>query len=355
MAEDGSMAADTPAAAAPAPPPGPPQNWSEAMSQYCREKCGPGPPVDPMHRFTRRAGGFVKARERAFHPVLQQPIDDGKAGAMTERDAERLVRKVNRGMERSLTKESYIGYDPVSHRPKFGIDGADRMGGMQVPKGRRCPPPPRLTEEKPKEEGRPVRIPRRQYNIIQHRYASKHEERLRARDDAVLEHAGNITAKGRDPILGTLNDTAEESRLRGAEASRDDRRRQELHCTTMYTPSVVRRSEGHNYDIIRGWVHDVAAVDTIDRMNRRGVPHREAFRSTVSVRLADRDAQDARAAARAAARKGNPLRHRDLCRSGYDILTGSKAPPAPKPPADTPVYNLLQRTAPAALPDIPQP
>eukprot|EP01062_Namystynia_karyoxenos_P067656 TRINITY_DN6167_c0_g2_i1.p1 TRINITY_DN6167_c0_g2~~TRINITY_DN6167_c0_g2_i1.p1 ORF type:complete len:378 (+),score=113.56 TRINITY_DN6167_c0_g2_i1:92-1135(+) len=323
--------------------------WAAAMSDYCKEKCGDGPPLDPMHRFTRVAGGLVREQERSFHPVLQKPIKPEDQETLCARESEATVRRINRGMARELTRTSYIGFNPINQEPKFGIDGADRMGGTEKPRGRFCPGVPGAGGGTGKEKPpRPSRAAQREYNIIQHRYRTAHEERMRARDEATLEHAGRVFCHGRDPVLGMHNDGAVEEQLRAAERARDEQRRAELHATTRYTPHIVRRSEGHNYDIIKGDVFHDDGTYMIDRVNRKGVPMRTIYRAAVSHRIAARDEKGEVAVRRAANRKSHPLRLRDMCRSGYDILTGSRAPPAPEPAADESPWRLLARTAPAA-------
>eukprot|EP00756_Hemistasia_phaeocysticola_P053845 Hpha_TRINITY_DN29792_c0_g1::TRINITY_DN29792_c0_g1_i1::g.2732::m.2732 len=327
-------------------PPGP-SSWAEAVGGYVKEKCSPGPVAEPFHRFTRHAGGLVKGKQRSFHPVLQKPIDSEAADKMSGSERERLIRRVNRGMERALTSQSYIGYDPVSHLPKYGIEGADKMGGMQTAKGKLCVQPPVRTEQPKEKKPRPARVGRRQYDIVKHRYESNHEERIQARDDGILNHSGAMLARGRDPILGVVNDVVEEQYLRETQAARDQRKRDELHATTIHTPAVLRRSEGHNYDILCGSVHDMDGTDRLDRKTKRGLPMRERLQQTLHAGVSEREARAARADALSFNRKKHPHRARDWCRSGYDILTGRPAPLPPIPPEDIPVCDLLSRTAPS--------
>jgi len=330
-----------------APPPGP-SSWAEAVGDYVKDKCSAGPVGEPFHRFTRHAGGLVKGRQRAFHPVLQKPIDSEAEAKLSSTDRARLVKKVNRGMERALTSDSYVGYDLVSHLPKYGIEGAEKMGGMQKAKGKLCVQPASQLMEEPKEKKpRPLRIARRQYDIVKHRYETNHEERMQAKDDGILNYAGGIMATGRDPILGVSNDATVEERLRAEQAEREHKKRDELHATTRHTPAVVRRSEGHNYDILRGWVHDMDGVEHLDRKTRKGVPMRAYFQQTLQARVQDRSIREEKAAALSYNRKRHPHRTRDWCRSGYDILSGRPAPLPPIPSEDIPVCDILSRTVPS--------
>eukprot|EP01059_Diplonema_ambulator_P010908 TRINITY_DN20927_c0_g1_i1.p1 TRINITY_DN20927_c0_g1~~TRINITY_DN20927_c0_g1_i1.p1 ORF type:complete len:368 (+),score=48.08 TRINITY_DN20927_c0_g1_i1:70-1104(+) len=335
---------------------GPPSTWGELLVGYCEEKAGPGPVLNPQFRFTRKKGGAVKSRERLFNPVTQRHVHGDTEKAVREAEEKKLIESINKGMKGSITLHSHVGYDIISQRPKFGIQALESFGTEAASqKGKRTegvrPPGTHVdydivtlqgftgtssdlgTTQSTVQRGRFTR----QYNIVSHRYATDHEERAKAKDEAVRDRHKKLTAEGYDPIRGVYCNAAKEAAELQRTIASGEAKKGELHTTTHKTPSAIRRSEGHNYDILIGHVHSMEAVDHIDKLTRRGVAPRVALRSKVASQLEATEATIAKAEARAL-NKVSTQRKTDACRSGYDILSNR---PVSLPPVPRSTWDVL--------------
>ena len=314
------------------------------LNAYCEERAQPGPPLAKTFHFTRQQVGVVKNKERAFNPLTQTHIDQAKEKGVCVSEADRMIRDINAGMKKALTTTSYVGYDIVNQAPRFGLAGVDKLGTEHVEKGKRTsgvrpaesnvsydivtlqpaegnPPPP---------QGGPHHS-QRQYNIVSHLYRESHTERLHDKDVTVRDAYAARKLREYDPLLARHNNPAEEAAYADERAAAMAAKRAELHATTTRTPAAVRRSEGHNYDIIKGTAHSAQGVRTLEQKTMAGVPSRRRARARAAALV---EATDARTAheAQMSLNKVAHQRHVDRCRTGYDIVTGQPTttlPPLP--------------------------
>ncbi|KAJ9449010.1 hypothetical protein DIPPA_23327 [Diplonema papillatum] len=315
------------------------ESWGEMLSGYSRDRAAKPPPTEPIFRFTRKMG-VVQAKEAAFNPITQRHVKAEEEATARDREQRREVTDVNKGMLQALTKRGGAGYDIINQRPKFNVSGLENFNASSTSqhKGKRSlgvRPPDTNTEydivtlqgvtpEAPKAHRRVA--PMRQYDIVAHQYASSHADRIKQQREAALTRSEGQLKTRYNPVRARFNDAELEAKLSKQRADLEDTKRLELHNTTHKTPVPVRRSEGHNYDIVVGHVWSPSETQHIDKLNRVGVAPRSAMRAQVDARNRRRDDEQTHHEQKALNRISHK-RAMDRNRTGFDIINGSAVLP----------------------------
>ena len=318
----------------------PAASWGEMLGSYCEERAKAGPAIERSFKFTRKQGGVVKVKERLFNPITQKHIDKEREQATAEREDARYIKNVNTGMRKALTTASLVGYDIVNQEPKFGVKGVEKLGTEQSERGKKThgvrPPESNVQynivtlernhAEEPQRSRRGHRNNQRQYNVLQHKYVDNHDAIVGAKDASIRSQYKAHKLKQYDPIRATHNNPTEEAAYQAAVEVDADKKRAAFHTTTNATPVCVQRSEGHNYNILDGTVFSSDQVVQMDNKAQCGVPHRKKAREVVAQQIQACDTTIAKKREQSVAKVAHQ-RHVDRCRSGYDIITGSRPQP----------------------------
>jgi hypothetical protein len=320
--------------------PMPHDSWAGAMQAYVNEKSHSAPAVEPMHRFVRNDGTARKRAQRDYNIVTCSEADPALTASRQARAAQEAADHVTRATERSL-KKGYHCYDVVTMQPRYGVDETtvSAIGGNQEPRGKRIHPPEPFVSydivtnqavagrEHIKDDARPRKEPSknrpvRATNVLNHQYTEDNDNKVRAEEQAVQQRIARAVDNGRafNPITQQFNDASREITERRAKCDSEEQRRELVRTHTYNTSGIVKRSEGHAFDIVTNHVYNPDMVLALDRRDATGVPQRAALRQQWEQRRdveeAIRDADVDRALRRVAKE-----RLQDSVSHGYDVLS----------------------------------
>jgi hypothetical protein len=321
------------------PDPMPYGSWAEAMQDYVREKSHTAPPMEPVQRFSRSDGAGRRRYAREYDIVTCGATAD-RVEQQQQQRAQQTADHVTRAMDKSL-KKAYHCYDIVTMEPKYGVDGSTvaAMGGNQEPRGKLIQAGQQfvnydiVTNERvagrehiPDERGirnvisknRPTRVT----NILNHQYIQNHDERVQQDQHAVQARIDRAVDNGRafNPISQQYNDATREMAARHDKAAYEEHRRELVRTHTYKTSGIVKRSEGHAFDIVTNHVYNPDMVLALDRRDMTSIPQRATLRQQWEHR---RDAEEAvrDADVNRALRRVAKERLQDSVSHGYDVLT----------------------------------
>eukprot|EP01063_Lacrimia_lanifica_P001703 TRINITY_DN10882_c1_g1_i2.p2 TRINITY_DN10882_c1_g1~~TRINITY_DN10882_c1_g1_i2.p2 ORF type:complete len:369 (+),score=128.90 TRINITY_DN10882_c1_g1_i2:90-1196(+) len=337
--------------------------WGSMLNDYCEHgRAQPAPAIERQFRYTRKNGGEVKEQQRRFDPITQRHRNPDKEQAVVVKEEAQSVKDVNKGMKKALLQDSYVGYNIVNQAPKFGLKDVSTMGVTDGKSGKRtgeviphkapvnydiinlqqfAPDP--VVPKNPKS----TRLATRQYNIVNHIHRAGNDKLRQTERDAAVAHYNN-TRSSYDLLRARHVSDDTERRLDAQDATLRQRKREELHATTNKTPAAIKRSEGHNYDIIQGKVYSKSGTASVEKHAHLGVTHRQVSRQHAAKHVADVDGKDTMNQKKAVNRMAHE-RNLDRCRSGHDIITGASLPSIHKgrnaqAARETP-WDTLNRTA----------
>lgn len=316
-------------------------SWAADVNAYVNQKSHTAPAMEPMVRYARRDGAGRRRENREYDIVSCAFKNEATVQKDRARKQDETRAHITKAVERDLSKVHHC-YDIVTMAPKYGVDEAtvSTVGGNQEPRGKRIQQPEPFInydivnhervkgrehirdDNRPKKSGAPKPRPERQTNILNHQYLKDHEERA-ARDDATLRAKIDRAVdndRAFNPITQQFNDAAQEQATRAEKIAYEEERRELVRTHTYNTSGIVKRSEGHAFDIVTNHVYNPDMVLRLDQRDATSIPQRAALRQKWEherdVEEAMRDADVDRALKRVAKQ-----RLQDSVSHGHDIIT----------------------------------
>jgi hypothetical protein len=275
-------------------------SWSESVKSYVVEKSHNAPELVPMRRWVRGDGAARRGEVREYN-ILTGTHKEGASAALTAQrtsaDVQASSDHVTKAMNKGLA-QSYHCYDVVTMAPKYGVAEATvlAVGGNMEPRGKRIEVQDAHIGYHPIHNGlidglehlpdpRVVKPPRRdkvmrQTNILNHTYVDNHDAKTAADEQAIQRAVEQATTCGRDfnPITQTFTDAQAEANAVRDKGNADSQQRHVVKTHTYGTSGIVKRSEGHAFDIVTNHVYNPDMVLTLDKKNCAGMLQRVALR-----------------------------------------------------------------------------
>lgn len=377
-----------------------PATWAATLAAYSQEKCNDGPPPSTLHRCVRSDGGSHKRNARDFNIVTLQSRapttgasaaavatpSDGAGGrtskhlspqvaldqaASPEEWRAAAVTHIDAARKRQMAKAHHC-YDIVTMEPLCGIadavvtaaGGNQELRGKRIskqdrsaidaithlpPPGREAPPLPVVARGRKRHD---VAASARPFSIVSHQYRADADAKEAAAASALTNAvaAAALSDRNFNPVTQQFNDARVEEEARVARRNHDFDTVEKVKSHTYKTSRIVKRSEGHAFDIVTNHVYNPEMVLALDRQQAVGLLQRSQLQQQWRHR---RDAEEAVRHADAD-RSLNRISTRRLEEStighGYDILAdaaGAKEGPSERlatrrPPGGGSTYDTLK-------------
>jgi len=313
--------------------------WAEDVTAHNVRKNFTAPPLAPMQRFVRKDGEGRRREDRGINIVTGQ-ARSAAVMAATEAEKKAAVEHVTAAMNAELARTPHA-YDIITMKPRYGVpeDVVASLGGNQEHRGKRVgrrdpfvnydiltntkkPELAHIPDNDRVHKPHANAAKRRETNILSHQFVTDHERRQKERDAAVHADVEARAMNGREfnPITQQYNDAQREMDARKHAKAADVAKREAVRTHTYDIAGIVKRSDGHAFDIVTGHVYNPDMVLKLDKDNSVGLLQRAALRQKWEyqrdIEEAVRETDVARVMNRVSQKRVAEVKDR-----GYDILT----------------------------------